>query len=300
MKFSVIIPTYNREKDLIECIQSIIEQTTLPKELIIIDDGSLPSDFVRKQKDRIQEKDIEFSYYKKNKGIEREGLSESKNTGLNLAKGEIIFFLDDDIVLQKDFLKKIIRIWEERKADKKLIGVGGWIENIRRQSIFEKFYNIIFGLSSRNPWDINEVGFQVWNSDLKDVIKCYYIHGGLASYRKELIKKMGGFKTFEGGRTALEDVEFCLRAKKEGYYFILTPFARAAHKQSLIARENEFLMGLKECKNRKIIFSLHCKKDFWHKIWFCWANIGWILRQFLSGHFQKGLGMIKGFIFENK
>ena len=43
LKTSVIIPTYNRESDLKNCIRSIIGQTVKPSELIIVDDGNLPA-----------------------------------------------------------------------------------------------------------------------------------------------------------------------------------------------------------------------------------------------------------------
>jgi len=46
MQFSVIIPTYNREKDLDECLNSILKQTLFPSEIIIIDDGNLIKNFL--------------------------------------------------------------------------------------------------------------------------------------------------------------------------------------------------------------------------------------------------------------
>ena len=294
MKFTVIIPTYNREKDLQELLNSIFQQTFLPDEIIIIDDGELDENFLEKIRIYFENYAIKLIYYRKDHTRERKGSSESRNIGVNLSHNEIIFILDDDLKLDFNFFQKIIELWAKNKNDEKLIGIGGWITNIRRQTSFEKVYNKIFGISSKNLWDVNEVGFQVWDMDIKEPLKGFYIHGGVSSYKKSLLKKMGGFETFQGGRTALEDVEFCLRAKKMKYFFIITPYAKAIHKQSIIGREDQFKTGFKEGHNRKIIFKKHCKQDLFHKIWFWWANIGWILRQFLSGHFSKGIGMIKG------
>ena len=149
MKFSVIIPTYNREKDLGDCLNSILRQTLLPSEVLIVDDGELPSIFIDEFKEKFKNRGIHFIYYQKDHSKERRGSSESRNVGFKMVSQRIVLILDDDVILDDDFFEKIIRIWEERKADRELIGVGGWIENTRRQSIFEKFYNKIFGLSSK-------------------------------------------------------------------------------------------------------------------------------------------------------
>jgi glycosyltransferase involved in cell wall biosynthesis len=296
MNFSVVIPTLNREKELVECINSVLNQTRLPSEIIIIDDGDLKLSLIEEFKEKILSKGICFLYYKKDHTKERRGLSESKNIGLDLAKNEIVFFLDDDLGLRGNFFEEIIKIWANYKDDEKLIGVGGWIENLRKKSFLERIYDKIFGLSSEIPWDVNDVGFQVWDTNLKKPVKCYYIHGGVSSYKKEKVKELGGFETFLGGRTALEDVEFSLKAKKNGFYFIINPNAKVVHKYSQTIKEKDYLIGFKESQNRKIIFKRYCKQDFFHKIWFFWANLGWILRQFLVGNFSKGLGMLVGFI----
>ena len=296
LRFSTIIPTYNREKELKELIGTILKQSLKPDELIIIDDGELKENFISRIKEEIESQKIEFIYYKKDHSKERRGLSESKNIGLNLASNEIVFILDDDLELKENFFEEIMKIWEKYRNDEKLIGVGGWIENLRKKSFFEKIYDKIFGLSSKIPWDVNDVGFQVWDTSLKEPIKCCYIHGGVGSYKKELMKDLGGFETFSGGRTALEDVEFCLKAKRKDFYFIINPKAKVIHKHSQTSKEADYLIGFKESQNRKIIFKRYCKQDFFHKVWFFWANIGWILRQFLVGNFEKGWGMLVGFV----
>lgn len=90
MKISIIIPVYNVEKYLDQCIQSIVNQTYKNIEIILIDDGSTDNsaqicdDYARKD-DRIK------VVHKTNSG-----LSGSRNLGLTLAQGEYIMFLDSD------------------------------------------------------------------------------------------------------------------------------------------------------------------------------------------------------------
>lgn len=289
MKLSVIIPTYNREKDLIGCIQSITKQTALPDEIIIVDDGNISDVNKKPILSLLNNSGIKFQYFKKN----IPGLAESKNLGAQKALSEIVLFLDDDVILRKNYITLLKKEWEKNKDNPKLAGVGGIIENLRQISSLEKIFNEIFFLSSSMSWDITDVGFQVWDSSVKETEKVFYLSGGISSFRKDLIKKIP-FRALSSGRTALEDVDFFMRAKKEGYHFLIVAEARVFHKESPISRDTNFIIGEKEGFNRCIIFKDNVPKNFKNRIKFIWSSIGWILRQFLVGHFSKGLGMIKG------
>ena len=253
MKFSIVIPTYNREKDLGNCLNSILEQTILPFEVILIDDGDLSNNIIKEWKERFFLKRINFIYYKKDHNLENRGSSESRNKALDLVNNEIFFIFDDDIVLESDFCELIMEIWGNKKNDKNLIGVGGIIKNRRKRYSFERFYNTLFCISSEYSWDVNKVGFQIWDEEIRESTLGYYVHGGVCSYDLEKVKELK-FSNFSGGRTALEDVDFCLRAKNKGYHFIIEPKAELYHYPSVVSRESQFLMGYKESFNRKIIF----------------------------------------------
>ncbi|OHA63479.1 MAG: hypothetical protein A2748_03430 [Candidatus Wildermuthbacteria bacterium RIFCSPHIGHO2_01_FULL_45_20] len=294
MKLNIAIATYNRQEDLEKCLKSIQKQTLFPQEIVIIDDGNLLQKWVMHIQKEFEHMGIFVKYYKKNHTRERCGLAESKNIALNVASEEIILFLDDDVILEPNFFESIMDVWRIG-ADEKLLGVGGVIENNRKKSLLENMYNRFFGLTSKFVWDINDIGFQTWDDHIEERIKGYYAHGGVCSYRKDLVKKLGGFEPFSGGRSALEDVEFCMKAKRRGYYFLIEPEAKAVHQKSKLGREGEYLTGWKESVNRKIILQRYCDQAWNNKVRFVWGNIGWILRQFLAGHILKGWGMLNGF-----
>tara|TARA_B100000902_G_scaffold24358_1_gene29320 strand:- start:14483 stop:15310 length:828 start_codon:yes stop_codon:yes gene_type:complete len=87
MKISVVIPTFNRLSVLARALDSAINQTIKPHEIIVIDDGS--SDQTRNW---IRNKFPEINYfYQKNMGV-----STARNTGIDMAKGDWIAFLDSD------------------------------------------------------------------------------------------------------------------------------------------------------------------------------------------------------------
>jgi len=87
MKISVVIPTFNRLSVLARALDSVINQTIKPHEIIVVDDGS--NDQTRNW---IRNKFPEISYfYQKNMGV-----STARNTGIDMAKGDWIAFLDSD------------------------------------------------------------------------------------------------------------------------------------------------------------------------------------------------------------
>lgn len=292
MPFSVVIPTYNRPGALKRCLASIVAQSVLPDEIFMIDDGDLAHDVKERMRVLCEGNGIRFIYYQKDLTKERRGTSESRNRALEFVSNDFLI-LDDDIRLEPGFSEAVSALWEKKKGEPGLAGIGGVIVNHRRKNVFEKAVLALFGLNSKERWDVNGVAFQVWDDEMEEASKGHYIHGGLCLYRKAVVSELG-FTSFGGGRAALEDVDFCLRAKKAGYHFYIEPKAKAFHDHAPGARETEWQVGKKENANRRLIFRAGCPQDAFHRAWFAWASFGWILRQFLAGHLAKGMGMIQG------
>ena len=99
---SIIIPVYNVEKYLNECIESILNQEFKDYEIILVDDGS--KDSSGKICDEYSKKYSFISVIHKSNG----GLSDARNFGIKVAKGEYILFVDSDDYIGKNSLNKII------------------------------------------------------------------------------------------------------------------------------------------------------------------------------------------------
>lgn len=97
-KVSIIVPLFNAEKFAKRCIESVLMQTFKNYELILIDDGS--KDKTGGICDKYAEKDTRIKVIHKNNG----GVSSARNTGLDIAKGEWITFLDADDWIEPNFL----------------------------------------------------------------------------------------------------------------------------------------------------------------------------------------------------
>lgn len=99
-KFSIIVPVYNVEKYIKDCLNSLLKQSYKNYEVIIVNDGS-PDNSEQIIKKFL--KDSRFKYFKKENG----GLSDARNFGVQKAKGDYILFVDSDDYINKNCLKFI-------------------------------------------------------------------------------------------------------------------------------------------------------------------------------------------------
>lgn len=97
MLISCIIPTCNRNLFLIEAIKSVLSQTLLPHEIIIVNNGNSAVDLP----DNIREKVKIFNM------VSCAGASQARNFGALMAKGDFLAFLDDDDLWGKDYLENV-------------------------------------------------------------------------------------------------------------------------------------------------------------------------------------------------
>lgn len=111
IKVSIIVPIYNDEKYLRECIRSIQNQTHKNLEIILINDGSMDSS--ESILSEFEKKDERIIIINKN----NTGVSNTRNIGLSVAKGEYICFSDADDYLSDDYVEYLLRLVIYSKAD---------------------------------------------------------------------------------------------------------------------------------------------------------------------------------------
>lgn len=110
-EISIIVPVYNVEKYLGQCIESVLDQTFSDFELILIDDGS--NDRSVEICDKYANKDSRIRVIHK----ANEGVGVARNIGLDLCEGRFICFLDSDDYLEKDYLEYLYSKIEDSDYD---------------------------------------------------------------------------------------------------------------------------------------------------------------------------------------
>lgn len=110
-KISVIVPVYNTEQYLQRCIESILKQTFSDIELILVDDGSSDNCPILCQQIAFKDKRVKVIHQK------NAGVAAARNTGLDVATGDYITFVDSDDYLELDMYEKMMSIVSKHDCD---------------------------------------------------------------------------------------------------------------------------------------------------------------------------------------
>lgn len=241
MKASIIIPTLNRKKELAECLESIFgcsQQSSL-LEVIVIDNNSTDGtwEFLREYAAKVPKlRCIQIN--------ERNAIR-ARNLGFSLASGDIVIHIDDDIVVDREWLRCLTTAY----IDESVGGVGGRLLNSGQISKV-KSMNIVGRIA---PW-----GQFFTNFDAQLPREVEFLHGSNASFRRDLVVKVKGldpsYKT-----NWRDDTDLCVRIRNLGYKLLFQPAALVWHK----------------CEGSSMRFSSGNKVygHFWNREYFYYKNI---------------------------
>jgi len=200
MEFSVIIPAYNAEKTINDCLQALLSQS-LPKaqyEIILVDDGSTDAtaDIANP---------YPIIYYRQ----ENQGPAAARNTGAHQAKGNIILFTDADCVPDYYWIQEMV---SPLLSDKGISGVKGAYKT-HQKSLTAGFAQAEF-----------EDRFALLKkSTFIDMVDTYS-----AAFKKDVFLDAGGFDpSFPVANN--EDTELSYRLVSKGHLFVFNPNAFVYH-----------------------------------------------------------------------
>jgi glycosyltransferase involved in cell wall biosynthesis len=204
-KISVIIVTYNRPAEVAKAIDSLLNQTVEPYEIIVIDDASSVP-FTLKLTD---------SHVKVVRFNEEHGLSNSRNYGIQLSKGDYVAFMDDDCIADSIWLEEI-----QKGVDKGAEILGGPLRPL-------------FKAEPPVWWDEYELGYFVGVGNSKDSS----IWGANMIFKKTFFDKIGFFNAKIGRQKgklfACEDLYMLSEGRKR----FKVMFVQTAQMQHLVKAE---------------------------------------------------------------
>ncbi|TKX46002.1 MULTISPECIES: glucosyl-dolichyl phosphate glucuronosyltransferase [unclassified Halorubrum] len=216
MKISVVLCTYSMDRypEFQEAAESILKQTYDDIELVVVVDGT-EEVYERVQTDYGTNPNTTIHCNDQNRG-----LSYSRNTGAELADGEVVAFLDDDAVAASDWAEQIIDAYERYDA----LAVGGrmvpdWLST-KPEYLPEEYYFLI-GVTYKGFRETEGYVRNTFSSNL--------------SFDREVFLDLGGFRTEMGkrGENDLQggETELCARLKREtGERVVYVPDATIEHK----------------------------------------------------------------------
>lgn len=234
---SVIIPTYNRKRELIRLIESI-KQSSYPKEnteIIVVDDSSTDgtNDAIKKR----------FPDVKVVKNTKRKMTSGSRNIGIKCSKGDYLFFVDHDNVIDRRAIRELVDFMESN-VDVGLVGPIMYYYSAPK-TIW------CAGGTLRRPMCIPTHIFQYKKSDnlpLTNIhaVECEFIPNAFMA-RRQVISEIGFFDE-RNFPILWEDIDFSFRIKQRGYRIAIVPQAKTWHDVSTakdfhIDEERAFFRG---------------------------------------------------------
>jgi glycosyltransferase involved in cell wall biosynthesis len=272
---SYIIPTYNRPQELSACLESVLRQTVMPNELIIIDDGTL-DDIPHRL--ALEKAGIRCTLHRK----KEPGLTASRNAGWRLAQGDVICYTDDDVVLRPDYFERLIDTYEKHDTDGRLVGVGGQIANNKPHDfryMMRWLYNFMFMMGGFKQGRVLPSGFTVDPGDVPvtttDPVDVEFFSGCSMSFRRELFDSFEFSEDYKGYGLG-EDKEFCCRVSRF-YRLMLSPAAVLDHFESPRMRAPMRKRGRQNVLQRYTFFRSFAYKRWWNLLFFWYAMSGYTL-----------------------
>lgn len=193
MKYSFIVPVYNCETYLEECVQSVLAIGVSDYEVILVDDGS--TDDSGKLCDELSQRHSQVQViHQKNCGV-----SAARNQGFQKSEGEFILFLDADDSIEADMLRDVLQDSRCHYADMTIFGVSFDYYYHGRHYRSDSLYYEFNGIMTKEQW-----GNEFCQLFLKNSLSPLWNK----VFRRDLLKQL----QFNTQMFLYEDLEFVLRA----------------------------------------------------------------------------------------
>ena len=292
--FSIVICTLNNVVGLEKCITSITQQTLKPNEVIIVHgdiDGEMEESITKKIQPILQSNLITLKYIKTIRSLVLQ-----RNIGIDNAVGDVIFFLDDDVILEKDYFYYLLEVYQSKWSEN-LGGVQGTIIEAKRGnswSPIEVIKKIILYGNITGNGHLLASGNPSFCGNPQEIKKVDIFNGCMMSFRRDILLKNRfdtNFKEF----WMCDDIELSYRISRK-YHLYQTPLARLHHTRSTPNYEGHRKMARMLVYNRLYMFRLYFSDSKINWILFIWSNIGEFFLRILHCIRISKIGALLGFL----
>ena len=285
MTISAVIPTKNRPDDLLVAVRSIVDQVRKPDQLIIVDQSA---DTVARAAitDEVGRSGIVLSYvHDPSIG----GLVEAKAASLNHATGDLVCFLEDDVVLEPAYFEEMARGFVEHPE---ALGCSGVITNPAQSGLV---FRLVYALFHRGVFADPRPHTYAKVAQGHDVfVASNIINGGLSAWRKDVFAHVR-FDVLNHFHM-MEDAEFSTRVSRRfGACLFINSRARLLHYPSPANRD-----GLLRRQERKVVeYILFYKKNRsapYSHLHFGWLLLGLAMESVAQALRLRTLIPVQGFV----
>lgn len=218
-------------------------------------------------------------------------LTVQRNEGIKVATGDIILFIDDDIILNWNYIYWIIQVFNNHPD---AMAVTGNVQTpAYKQNILYTIFAYIFLLTYRNKGRFRISGFpENYHKNIKKVIKGEMLYGCNMAFRREVFNEF----------SFCEDLDCRMFGEDDYFAWLLTRKYTIYYEPSAICYDNRlYPKGKQAPKIRHTLVNLikryHSRNpNFIGKIAFWWAMIGFIIFKIVEAIVMKDISIIKGML----
>lgn len=252
---SIIIPTKNRANDLARTIETLLTQTVKPLELIVVDQSPSPS--------FTEEGPLRTVYVH---APELSGAAVARNVAMDRARGDIWLFLDDDVLLEPDFIERILEAYGPG-----ITGVSGVVTNYQAPPLHQRAWERIFELGpfSDERQRVYRDAHRLRNAAS---VRVRQFGAGLMSFRASAIRNHRFDENLTGASPG-EDIDFCA-GLPSGSVLLITPKARLIHNRSLENRDSTHWIGV-VAQVAAYMRERHWKRGVRNNLSYAWLKVGY-------------------------
>lgn len=214
MTVEVIVCTKDRARELALCLGAVASQTRQPNKVLVIDASENPAHSFQ---------DVKVVPC-------RPGLTGQRNLALRMCRADVVVFIDDDAILDPQFLARIKEWFDNHPA---CVGVGGNIVNDPIRSKAEQVFRRLFGLADADG-RLRRSGEANYLRHPDEPTRVDVISGSNMAFRRDATKGLRFDEELEG-YGYMEDVDFCLQIADRGELWTI-PQAQLEHRESPVAR----------------------------------------------------------------
>jgi GT2 family glycosyltransferase len=199
-RMSIIIPVYNNPRDLRECLLALLSSSCPGTEIIVVDDAS--TDDTPALAVQMGVRVIRLA--------KNSGPAAARNHGARQAQGEILFFVDADVLVASDGVSRVLRVFEE---DGGVAAVFGSYDALpRARGVVSQYRNLLHHFVHQHG---NPEASTFW--------------AGCGAIRRSVFNALGGFDAASFPAPSVEDIELGYRLRRAGHHIRLDKALQATH-----------------------------------------------------------------------
>lgn len=273
MKVTAVLPTKNRAPLLVDTVRALLAQTVIPHEIIVVDQSASEEGrhMVHALVDAVPVGRRPALVYVWDTTIN--GAAAARNAGLDLARGDIVVFIDDDVVPAVDVVERLLHHYAACPA---WSGLAPVITNYPLPGLAQRLYHVVF---CRGPFrDERQPVYWHWRDLRGAVVPVRMFTGAMMSFRRAALGDLRYDARYRAASVG-EDIDLCWALGARGGRLAIVTDAHIVHNK---APRPAARTEAAQIMSWAFVYDKHVRKTLGTRLAFGWYVLGNVLAAFVA------------------